>query len=580
MEKIKEKYWKIKLFMLGVTLIVVMLLNAKVYAANSSLNVIGASTSNTQPLIETFSITWRVTCENVWAVYTPNVGIIKMTASNNGKNGSITIKALNSNQAINSNYKKGLTYIRVYDKVTGLSRIYWIQVLPNANKLEILNKKKKFEKGKIYQLKAKTSRSYYINMSGDEKIRWFSSDNEIAEVNYTSGKLIVKNYGIAKITATYNDGKHPGVSDNFTIKLEDPNKPIGTELGYYSGSNSNVIDVKKFRLTDKDKYSLTENQKKELAYLAFLQEGSINGAKLELSFMANLAKQNDYSNVYYFATRSGWYSTNNIKDVHSNPDSKYKSQEKEYMSIVDEILLQGKRYLPENVNEHDWIGDISSISTGQVNNRADYIPYKTIIYNKYGSKYVFVGFESNEGDIFGTTRLGYYSGKKFNEIDTSRFAMYVPKTYRLTQNQMKELAYLAFLEGGSVDGVKLELSFMANLAKQNNYSSVYNFATKSGWYSTNNIKDVHSEPDSKYKTQEKEYMDLVSEILVKGKRYLPEEVDEHDYLGDIASISTGKVNNRVDYIPYKTIVYNTYGNKYMFVGFAPNGGDAFGCTNY
>ena len=61
-----------------------------------------------------------------------------------------------------------------------------------------------------------------------------------------------------------------------------------------------------------------------------------------------------------------------------------------------------------------------------------------------------------------------------------------------------------------------------------------------------------------------------------GNRYLESNVVEHDCLSDINSISTGSVNNRSDYIPGETVINNTYGASYVFVGFAPNGGDPFG----
>ena len=62
----------------------------------------------------------------------------------------------------------------------------------------------------------------------------------------------------------------------------------------------------------------------------------------------------------------------------------------------------------------------------------------------------------------------------------------------------------------------------------------------------------------------------------EGHRYLPTNVVEHDCLSDISSISTGSVNDRSNYIPGQTIINNVYGARYVFVGFAPNGGDPFG----
>ena len=76
------------------------------------------------------------------------------------------------------------------------------------------------------------------------------------------------------------------------------------------------------------------------------------------------------------------------------------------------------------------------------------------------------------------------------------------------------------------------------------------------------------------------YLELVEEILVEGYRYLPDYVNEHDMFDDIIEISTGDVYNESDYIPNVTVIRNFANAEYVFVGFAPNGGDPFGYLIY
>ena len=113
---------------------------------------------------------------------------------------------------------------------------------------------------------------------------------------------------------------------------------------------------------------LTDDQKKELAYLAFLEQETIEGGRIELSLAANLAKRDGYDNVYSYVTKDEpWFQpvwTGEIYDVHYNPDPDFNLSK--YLEIVEEVLVQGYRYLPENVDEHDCYSDISYISTGSV----------------------------------------------------------------------------------------------------------------------------------------------------------------------------------------------------------------------
>jgi len=133
-----------------------------------------------------------------------------------------------------------------------------------------------------------------------------------------------------------------------------------------------------------------------LAYVAYKEQGSVGGAKIELSLMANLyekSNKNKYKSVRDYVDRSNWFASSSRKN--------YKYPGDDYYAAAREVLNEGKRYIASDVVEHDCISDITSISTGSRTNRNDYIPGKTIIKNTYQSKYVFIGFAPNKGDPFG-----------------------------------------------------------------------------------------------------------------------------------------------------------------------------------
>ena len=142
-------------------------------------------------------------------------------------------------------------------------------------------------------------------------------------------------------------------------------------------------------------YNLTDNEIAFLAYVAKREQGSVEGAKLELSLMLNLYEKNKskYSSVTDYVERSGWFAKNSRTNYTYPGDA--------YVAAANEVIRQGNRYLPSNVVEHDCLSDITSISTGNPRNRSDYIPGQTVIHNRYGATYLFQGFAPNDGDPFG-----------------------------------------------------------------------------------------------------------------------------------------------------------------------------------
>ena len=180
--------------------------------------------------------------------------------------------------------------------------------------------------------------------------------------------------------------------------------------------------------------------------------------------------------------------------------------------------------------------------------------------------------KSDVGTFDTGTRTGNVTGVNVlngNEIDTSNPVEYGTK-YALSEDELAYLGYVAMREQGDVEGAKLELSLMVNLYEkhQSNYSSVVDYVQNSGWFSHYST-DGYSYPGDSY-------VEAAREVVADGVHYFPSNVVEHDCLSDIESISTGSVGNRSDYIPGETVIRNRYGAEYVFVGFAPDGGDPFG----
>lgn len=225
-----------------------------------------------------------------------------------------------------------------------------------------------------------------VNVNGSIKLEvknapgtvtWKSGDSTVASIDQ-SGNVKGKKAGTVTIEAS-SDGKKA------THKVEVVNETI-----------NNIIDTTSSKYTGKKYTGLTNQQKKQLAYIAYKEQGSVEGAKVELSLMANRTEYKGYKCVHNYVMNSGWFYLPKKGLVPDNP-----TVSQSYIDAVEEVLVNGNRYVPSNVLEHDCIKDIKSISTGDKSDRNDYIPNVTIIKNKYGSEYVFFGFATDKGDPFG-----------------------------------------------------------------------------------------------------------------------------------------------------------------------------------
>ncbi len=176
-----------------------------------------------------------------------------------------------------------------------------------------------------------------------------------------------------------------------TTKPSSNNNPNSTK--YANVKNGNVIDTNT-PVTSGKQYSLSDDELAYLAYVAKQEQGSVEGAKVELSLMANQYERSGSSKeIDDYIRNSKWYASGSRTGYSYPGDS--------YVQAARDVLSDGNRYVGSNVVEHDYMGDITSISTGSKSNRSNYIPGETVITNCYGAKYVFVGFAPNNGDPFG-----------------------------------------------------------------------------------------------------------------------------------------------------------------------------------
>ena len=184
-------------------------------------------------IIDGFSRTWTITSKYGWRVYSPDVGIIKVT---NTKGNKLTYKALRSDKRINSNYEKGYTYITIIENYTDVKKTFWVKVYPHVTSIEIEDKNQKFKVGSTYKLNAQTRPYNYIGRAGFGRVTWSTSNPNVATVD-NKGNVKVKAYGQATITVTYKAG-NVEVSDSvFIINTDIKIINIGEQIYSYMIEN-------------------------------------------------------------------------------------------------------------------------------------------------------------------------------------------------------------------------------------------------------------------------------------------------------------------------------------------------------
>ncbi len=156
-------------------------------------------------------------------------------------------------------------------------------------------------------------------------------------------------------------------------------------------------------------------------------------------------------------------------------------------------------------------------------------------------------------------------------------ATYTAQKYQLSEGQIKGLlAMVKHENGGTLNGVKLEASLMANLYEQKRPDEAHtadglvNYVRTGGWFAT---ADDYDENYSDYSQTE---FEAVKDIWLNGNRTIPAEIVEHDSIGDIESITLdGQTVDKMDknnYVQGKTVINNQMGSTYIFYTWAnPDG---------
>lgn len=157
------------------------------------------------------------------------------------------------------------------------------------------------------------------------------------------------------------------------------------------------------------RYELNETQLVKISRLCRQEQGTVRGSAAEASLMANLlegtpkyaAKYGD--DIYTFVRESGWFSRAAYwMDNGSTTEA--------ITTAVRDVLVNGRRTLPEYIDEHDCFSDILTASNDgkeiEKTDRAAYVPDVTRIKNRFGSTYTFYCFPDVHSDPFGYTKTG------------------------------------------------------------------------------------------------------------------------------------------------------------------------------
>ena len=153
-------------------------------------------------------------------------------------------------------------------------------------------------------------------------------------------------------------------------------------------------------------------------------------------------------------------------------------------------------------------------------------------------------------------------------------------TYALNDAQLKGVANILQHEQPGAAGMQAEASLMANLTdiKGDEYATVDNLVSKatSGWFAKGSSR--FNNPGNPSATA----IDAAKKVLVQGRRTMPRYINEHDYIGDIASISTGNKNNKSDYHPHETVIQQAKsvgGGTWIYYTHPGPNTDPFGYTS-
>lgn len=145
------------------------------------------------------------------------------------------------------------------------------------------------------------------------------------------------------------------------------------------------------------KYKLSQKQLEHIAGMCKQEQGAnVNAVKFEASLAANLyeSRGSAYATINDYIRNSGWFASTSKNKTTSD---------KNLVNAVKEVLVDGKRVLPPQINEHDWTGDIKSISpSGDKTKRSSYKQFETKVHAI--GNWTFYCWPKFTADPFGTTQ--------------------------------------------------------------------------------------------------------------------------------------------------------------------------------
>lgn len=168
---------------------------------------------------------------------------------------------------------------------------------------------------------------------------------------------------------------------------------------------------------------------------------------------------------------------------------------------------------------------------------------------------------------------------------------YDSTAYTLSDGELYGLLHMTKNEQSTIEGIKFELSFIANKADQAGNSNIVNYAKNSTWLSQA-TRFRYSESRGSLSDAE---IQAGREVLINGNRSIPSQITEHICIGDIdwlelngikynatnaGDCSGAGLENNSYFISGATKIHTISGSTFIFYSFPKSGditsGDAFG----
>jgi len=351
----------------------------------------------------------KITSRNGWSYEIPKIkGEEDKIKILNKDNNGLTFQAIKSGWANIKIKEEGLATTSYY--------VYRIHVIEPIKEIKFENEPKSVKIGDKFELNAHTYPDNYIEngcsiKKGYGSLKWKSMTPNTASVN-SEGIVSIIGYGDIEIRAIYHGGVSDGTYATFKYNLQNinsggsnsNNSGQSTKLKYYEDGRT-INTTGGYKITGQRTWNLTDRQKRYLAYVAIEEMGgSVDNMRMTLSLMANLTDRDGWNSIYEYVQSDEWF---------GYPDYDYSVSGG--LDIVEDVIVNGNRYLPTYVDEYDMFDDgygnsdiVKATNNGvEINShdRQQYIPNVTIVYNNSGSVWKFIGFAPNGGDPFGTTNF-------------------------------------------------------------------------------------------------------------------------------------------------------------------------------